>query len=184
VAESAGELAARAGVADGGGGQREQTIDYRGDFVKVEWYLAELVVKITVADDPRNVVHQNLVLIRADSAEEAYEKAIQLGKKEEIYYDNPAGKAVHSYFEGISDLVDIEEDLADGAELDFHSTVAMPEEKIRSLVKPRECLRAFLPPKRVDGPDYTSREIMAMVARMMESEQQESGGIGPLISDL
>jgi hypothetical protein len=62
--------------------------------VKAEWYLAELVIKITVADDPRNVVHQNRILIRADSAEEAYEKAIQFGKKEEISYDNLAGKAV------------------------------------------------------------------------------------------
>ncbi|MFZ1087156.1 MAG: DUF4288 domain-containing protein [Terracidiphilus sp.] len=150
--------------------------------MKVEWFLAELVMKITVAGDPQNVVHQNLVLIRADSAEEAYEKAIQLGKKEEISYDNPAGKAVHIHFEGVSDLIDIQEDLEDGAELDFRSTVAMPEEKIRSLVKPRERLRAFLPPKRSEGPDYTSGEIMAMVARMMEAEQQESAGIGPSIS--
>ena len=140
--------------------------------MKTKWFLAELVMKITVADDPRNVVHQNLVLIRADSADEAYEKAKQVGKKEEISYDNPAGKAVHSHFEGVSDLVDIMGELEDGEELDFHYTVAMPEEKIRSLVKPRERLRAFLPPRRADGPDYTSGEIMAMVARMMEAERQ------------
>lgn len=144
--------------------------------MKVEWYLAELVVKITVADDPRNVVHQNLVLIRADSAEEAYEKAIQLGKKEEISYKNPEGKDVHFRFEGVSDLVDIwSGELEDGAELDFRPTVAMPEEKIRSIVKPRECLRAFLPSRRADGPDYSSGEIIAMVAQMMEAELKESG---------
>jgi|ERR1035438_5285012 len=129
-------------------------------------------MKITVADDSRNVVHQNLVLIRADSAEEAYEKAIQSGKKEEISYDNPAGKAVHFHFEGVSDLIDIIDELEDGVELDFHYTVAMPDEKIRSLVPPRDRLRAFLPPRRAEGPDYTSAEIMAEVARMMEAERQ------------
>lgn len=140
--------------------------------MKTEWFLAELVMKITVADDSRNVVHQNLVLIRADSAEEAYEKAIQSGKKEEISYDNPAGKAVHFHFEGVSDLIDIIDELEDGVELDFHYTVAMPDEKIRSLVPPRDRLRAFLPPRRAEGPDYTSAEIMAEVARMMEAERQ------------
>jgi hypothetical protein len=130
-------------------------------------------MKITVADDPRNVVHQNRVLIRADSAEEAYEKAIQFGKKGEISYDNPAGKAVHFHFEGVSDLVDIIDGLEDGVELDFRYTVAMPDETIRSLVPPRDRLRAFLPPRVAEGPDYTSGEIMAEVARMMEAERQE-----------
>ena len=139
--------------------------------MKTEWFLAELVMKITVADDPRNVVHQNLVLIRADSADEAYEKAIQFGKKEEISYDNPARKAVHFHFEGVSDLIDIIEELEDGAELDFHYTVAMPNENIRSLVPPRDRLRAFLPPRRAEEPDYASGEIMAEVARMMEAER-------------
>jgi hypothetical protein len=129
-------------------------------------------MKITVADDPRNVVHRNLVLIRADSADEAYEKAMQFGKKEEISYDNPAGKAVHFHFEGVSDLIDVEEDLEDGTELDFRSTVSMPDEKIRSLVPPRDRLRAFLPPGRAEGPNYASGEIMAEVARMIEAKSQ------------
>ena len=140
--------------------------------MKTEWFLAELVMKITVADDPRNVVHQELFLIRADSADEAYEKAIQFGKKEEISYDNSSGKTVHFCFEGVSDLIDIIDDLYDGAELDFHYTIAMPEEEIRSLVPPRDRLRAFLPPRRAQGPDYASGEIMAEVARMMEAERK------------
>ncbi len=44
-----------------------------------KWYLADIVQQITVEDEPRNVVHTNLVLIRADSPEEAYQKAIELG---------------------------------------------------------------------------------------------------------
>ena len=44
-----------------------------------KWYLADIVQEITVEDDPHNVVHTNLVLIRADSPEEAYQKAMELG---------------------------------------------------------------------------------------------------------
>ena len=139
----------------------------------VKWFLAELVMKITVADDPRNVVHQNLVLVRASSADEAYEKALRFGKNGEISYDNPAGKTVQISFEGVSDLIDIYEDLEDGSELDFHYTVDKPEERIQSLVLPRERLRAFLPPRRAEEPDYTSAEIMAEVERLMEIASQK-----------
>jgi hypothetical protein len=44
-----------------------------------KWYLAEIVEQITVEGDPRSVVHTNLVLVRADSPEEAYQRAIELG---------------------------------------------------------------------------------------------------------
>ena len=48
-----------------------------------KWYLADIVLQIAVDDDPRSVVHINLVLIRADSPEEAYEKALALGAEGE-----------------------------------------------------------------------------------------------------
>ena len=44
-----------------------------------KWYLADIIQQITVEDDPRSVVHTNVVLVRADSPEEAYEKALALG---------------------------------------------------------------------------------------------------------
>ena len=124
------------------------------------WYLAELVMQIVVADDPRNVVHQNLVLVSADAPEEAYEKALHFGK-------NPDGKSVQISFEGLSDLDQIDEELEDGAELTFHYKVNVSEEQLRSIVQPRDRLRAFLPPTRAEGPDYTSREILALVERKL-----------------
>jgi hypothetical protein len=137
--------------------RNEQTI------MNPEWYLAELVMKVTVAGDPRNVVHQNLTLIRASTPEEAYEKAIKFGKDGEDVYNNPEGKAVNIRFEGVSDLTQIYEDLEDGSELAFSETVGMPEERIRALVPPRDRLPAFRAPGRADGPDYASGEIIAEV---------------------
>ena len=39
--------------------------------------------EITVEGESRNVVHTNLLLVRADSPEEAYEKALELGAEGE-----------------------------------------------------------------------------------------------------
>ena len=69
-----------------------------------KWYISELVEQISVDGDPRNVVHKNLVLIRADSPEEAYQKALLLGREREISYENPAGKQVRFRFRGLSEL--------------------------------------------------------------------------------
>ena len=59
-----------------------------------KWYLADIVQQITVEGDPRNVVHKNLVLIRADSPEEAYEKAMDLGVAGEASWENIDGNRV------------------------------------------------------------------------------------------
>jgi len=55
-----------------------------------KWYLAALIKEIVVEGDSRNVVHKNLVLVRADSPEQAYQNALDLGKQSEICYENPA----------------------------------------------------------------------------------------------
>ena len=138
------------------------------------WYLAELVMKIIVADDPRNVVHQNLVLVRADAPEEAYEKALHFGKSSETSYENPNGKTVQITFEGLSDLVDvIDEELEDGTELMFHYKVSVSEEQLRSIVLSKDRLHAFLPPTRAEGPEYASREVLDLVERELK------GSAGP-----
>jgi hypothetical protein len=133
--------------------------------VAVEWFLAELVMKITVAGDLRNVVHQNIILVRASSPEDAYEKALGFGRGQETSYHNPSGKAVQFSFEGLSSLVQVYEELEDGAEISFRSKIGLSEKQIRSLVLPRTSLQAFLPPAQAEGPDYSSREIMALLEK-------------------
>lgn len=126
-----------------------------------EWYLAELVMKITVAGESRTVVHQNLVLVSALSPDEAYAKALKFGKDGQASYDNPDGKAVEITFEGISGLVQLYEELQDGAELTFREKIGLDREQIRTLIPPRDQLPVFRPPQRTKGPDYTSGEIVA-----------------------
>jgi hypothetical protein len=66
-----------------------------------QWYLADIVIEITVEGDPRNVVHTNLTLIRADSPEEAFGKANEWGRAGEQTYLNPAGARVVFRFRGL-----------------------------------------------------------------------------------
>ena len=129
------------------------------------WYVAEIVEEITVQDDPRNVIHQNLVLVRANSPDEAYEKAIKIGEGGETSYDNPSGKTVRIRFRGLSKLEKLEEELEDGAELTFRYKVGVSEEELRSMVRSRERLAVFRPPEQAEGPDYSSREVLAMLER-------------------
>lgn len=49
-----------------------------------KWYLTEIVEEITVADTVANKVHRNLILIRADSPDEAYEKAVRFGREADM----------------------------------------------------------------------------------------------------
>ena len=69
-----------------------------------KWFIAEIIQEITIEQDPRNIVHKNLVLVRADAGSEAYDKAIELGVQSEVSYKNPDGKLVTISFRGLGEL--------------------------------------------------------------------------------
>jgi len=131
------------------------------------WYLADLVMEITVSGAIRNVVHRNLTLIRADSPEQAYLKATRLGQEAETSYENPERQWVEIKFRGIAQLDVVYEELEDGAELKFEEQVGIPSEEIERGILPKEQLRVFLPsrdPERKRDPDYRSQEVLDEVA--------------------
>src|SRR5436190_21794788 len=103
-----------------------------------KWYWAEIVEEITVEDDPRNVVHRNLHLIRADSPEEAYKKAIELGAAVEASWENVDGKRVTFRFRGLCDLNVIHDKLEHGAELSYREDISVDESTIQKWVASKE----------------------------------------------
>ena len=126
-----------------------------------QWYLAEIVVQITVEGDVRNVVHTNLVLVRADSPEEAYQKAIELGTANEASWENIDGKHVTFRFRGLRDLnVVLSSKLEHGVELSYNETIGMDEAAIQKWVTPKEELGLFSPIDPSPGPDYRSSDIV------------------------
>lgn len=125
-----------------------------------KWYLADIVEQISVEGDSRNVVHSNLVLVRADSPEEAYQKALELGMAAEQTFENPEGNLVTIRFRGLRDLNVIHDDLEHGAELTYQEKLGMEEPEIAEWVRPKEDLGVFRPIIPTKGPDYGSKEIL------------------------
>jgi hypothetical protein len=128
-----------------------------------KWYLAEIVEEIRVEGDQRNVVHTNLVLVRADSPDEAYEKAMALGKQGNTKYTNHKGKTVTIRFRGLKDLNVIHDELEHGSEIIFTRNVGVSDKKIKNWILPRRRLGVFAPIRPHRGPDYASAEVIEMV---------------------
>lgn len=135
------------------------------------WFIAALVLEIEVEGDRRNIVHRNYVLVEAPSAEEAYEKSLELGEDNNISYENPAGKAVRIKFRGIAELEVIGSELRHGTEILFKEDVGVPEERILQRVSSKERLSVFSPIQPSAGPDYSSGEIMAEAEKVVRESR-------------
>jgi hypothetical protein len=125
-----------------------------------KWYLAEVVLEFIIEDDPRNVVHRNLLLIRADSPEEAYQKAMDLGAENEESWENIDGKRVTIRFRGLCYLNVIHDELEHGAELSYREDISADESKIQTWVVSKEELGVFRPITPSTGPHYGSRDVI------------------------
>lgn len=134
-----------------------------------EWFVAELVMEITVRGATRNVVHRNLTLIAAADPETAYQKAIDLGQKGEVSYDNPSGQRVEIKFKGLSRLDVVIDPLGDGAELTFEESVGIAAQEIARWIPAKEKLEAFKKPvfSKTFDPDYRSRAILDRVSALI-----------------
>lgn len=126
----------------------------------MNWYLADLVVRFDVQDDPRGVVHINRCLVEAHDAEEAYVKANALGKEYDQSYPNPAGKQVRGRFLGLFDLLEIYEPLEDGSEIAYEERIGMSDLEARRLVSTREQLGVFRKEFPSAPPDYSAAELI------------------------
>lgn len=132
-----------------------------------KWYLAELVQELRVAGDPRNVIWRNLTLVRAESPEDAYQEALRLGRAGDTEYNNPQGKRVEVRFQGLSSLDVIHDELNNGAELLFTSETDVSEERLASLLRPKESLGIFSPIRPIEGPDVAAGYIVDEAMRMI-----------------
>jgi hypothetical protein len=137
-----------------------------------KWYLATIVMEITVDGDARNVVHRNLTLVRADSPDEAFDKALALGKDAETEYTNRGDQLVRHRFRGLGELLVVYDEFEHGSELLFDQDINVSPEQIRSWIKSKDQLGVFQPIQPHEGPDYGSKEIMEEVLRRIEETDQ------------
>jgi hypothetical protein len=124
-----------------------------------KWYLAEIIEQIVVDGEPRHVIHTNVVLIRGDSPDDAYAKAVELGTAAEISYENPEGKRVAITYRGLRDLNVIHGELEHGTELIYSEEIDTDEAAIQQYICPREELGVFARRKPSRGPNYMPKDV-------------------------
>ena len=132
------------------------------------WYIAQVVLEITVEGESQNVVHVNYLLVRAESPAEAYDKALRLGFDHETTYMNQRGKRVRIVFRGLHNLTAVYEPLEHGAELLYEETLGLSQDNLDSLVAHKESLGVFRSIEKNPGPDYASAEIQGEARRIVE----------------
>jgi hypothetical protein len=118
------------------------------------WYIVEIIEKCEPVE--RNEKQElrrvttwgNHHLIKADSPEKAFDKAVKLGKEAEYKFTNSDKVEMEWIFVGIGELLPIYEDIEDGAELMWNDygfisnrrTMRMPYKKkeLMKLIKPKQ----------------------------------------------
>jgi hypothetical protein len=131
------------------------------------WYLADLVVELTVGGQPLRAVHVNSVLVSAPDAEEAYQLSIELGREFDTQDLNPAGEVVTTRFIGIKELSYIDTHLEHGTEIFYRETFHPVVGEVPLRIPPREELDVFRPRHfSIRKPiDYSSGRIVAEACR-------------------
>jgi hypothetical protein len=125
------------------------------------WFVADVVIEITVEGESRNVVHINTLLVSANRPEEAWDKACELGARDAGEpYLNPAGRLVTSRFVGLRSLDVVHDALEHGAELYFEEIIGVDAATLARLRRDKSELSIFRAPSEDrDCPDYSSGEI-------------------------
>lgn len=143
-----------------------------------EWYLANLVESLSVRGDARIVVHINSVLVHADSPDEAYSKALDIGRSCRMRYQNRDGRRVVCRFEGVSDLNVIHDALEHGVELAYRRRVVRSRSKVKAFVQSKGKLGVFAPMGLFRGPNYVEgklwRELEALRKANTATRRQAS----------
>jgi hypothetical protein len=126
---------------------------------EMEWFLAEPIQQFTLANGDGPSVWVNTVLVKANSIEQAYEKALKFGEAYNEKYVNSDGIEVTASFRGLRNLYLIYDQLEDGAELLYEEFDEISEEEIAEMVKPKEQLAVFRQHSgEVTGPASSIRE--------------------------
>jgi len=112
-----------------------------------KWYIADIVQEFKIEGENENVVHIDTTLIRADSPEEAYEKAVELGREAADSYKNSDGKVVNVLYRGLRNLNVVDGELEHGTELLFERRHSLSEQETNDLVREKDQLSVFRPIK-------------------------------------
>lgn len=115
----------------------------------VGWYLGSYLLRfIELQDEDRNdpearfLSWENTVLVRAKSIEAAYTKVERIGKQSsKPYKGGPNGVPVQWEYLGITSVLPIYEEIADGAEVAWTERAPRKLKNLQQWVKPKSAIR-------------------------------------------
>ena len=111
-----------------------------------DWYIVEIIEKLEpVARDETNDLRRvttwgNCHLIKAESKEEAYNKAEKIGKEGEYNFINADKREMEWIYVGIGDVLLIHEDIEDGAEIMWTDYGAISNRRALRIARSKEIL--------------------------------------------
>ena len=115
----------------------------------VNWYIAGIMLRFEVAGENkdnfnrRTIAWENQHLVKAKNPDEAYKKALKIGKESESKYTNTDGESVKWVFEGLTTLIALYEELKDGAEVIWIEHENKAVKTIKGRIKSKENLEVF-----------------------------------------
>ncbi|HXP47398.1 MAG TPA: DUF4288 domain-containing protein [Terriglobales bacterium] len=114
-----------------------------------KWYTAELVEEIVTDGLSGNTVYIHGVLVQADSAEAAYEKACRWAEENINEATRTAGGTpVHHVFRGFRDLYYCADEIQDGTVVSCEGPRPdVSDDELNRTVKPKWALDALVPHK-------------------------------------
>lgn len=104
------------------------------------WYIASYLIRFIELDKEGNddlenrfTAWENTILVKAGDPGEAYDKVVEIASNATVpYRGGPKGVAVRWVFEGVTELLPIYEELADGSELMYRE---LNSTKLKNLKK-------------------------------------------------
>ncbi|KLO58243.1 DUF4288 domain-containing protein [Delftia sp. NA_296.1] len=111
----------------------------------VGWYVVSYLLRFVELNDEKRDDEQarflsweNTVLVRAGTLDEAYEKGMALALENAVpYKGGPDGEPVQWELLGITEVLPIYEELADGAEILWTERAPRKLRNLRQMVKPK-----------------------------------------------
>ena len=100
----------------------------------MKWYVAEIIVgcRVGKASAKRMLYDRQIKVLRASTDEEAYERALEVGRAENQSYKNSFGKKVSWRFLGLGNLQELHEvAIFDGTEIHSRLERGNPKSEIR-----------------------------------------------------
>lgn len=120
---------------------------------KGNWYIAEIIEKCEPVDRKedqelrRVLTWGNHHLIKANSPEKAYEKAVQIGKEGEYKFTNTNKIEMEWIFVGIADLIPIYNDIEDGTEIMWTDYGFISERRTQRIPQTKDEILKNIKPK-------------------------------------